>query len=116
LPTATTTRLAAVISNDGSAPWPAFGMVPRHLVRLHACVTRADLPCASLPIALLADVLPGKPVTASFEIPTPMLAGSYVLELSLIQVGDPPLADCGVAALRLPVSAWPTSPSPGHTP
>jgi hypothetical protein len=92
------------VRNAGDAPWPAFGFLPRHLVRLDAALQPAGgPPRPALEVPLPQDVPPGGQVTVSVELKAPMRAGDYVLELGLVQVGDGPLARCGVAPLNVPV-------------
>ncbi len=108
-----TAHLEIDVRNDGSVAWPAFGFVPRHLVRLAACLSRVGaLPCTDKPTALPADVPAGAVVPTNVDLRIPRLPGSYTLDLSLVQVGDGPLDRCGVAPLRLPLEIGPPAARP----
>jgi hypothetical protein len=111
------------VRNDGADPWPAFGFVPRHLVRLQVCLARpGDGPCSTRPIGLPADVPAGGAVSVAIDQLVPLIPGRYALRLSLVQIGDGPLARCGVAPLDVPIEVLPprfeppsppTLPTPG---
>ena len=103
------------VHNDGPTAWPAFGFVPRHLVRLKACVSHVgDAPCADKPTPLPTDVPPGGAVAVAFDLRAPRIAGDYTVDLSLVQIGDGPLERCGVASLRVPVDVLPPSVTAGR--
>lgn len=97
-----TFRIDVQVENLGDQPWPAFGMYPRHLVRLTATMRDASgraEPARSLPI--WRDLLPDQrtPVRATLTAP-PARPGSYVVELGLAQDGRS-LARCGTHPVEL---------------
>ena len=98
------------VANDGTAPWPAAGFYPRHLVRLHVALNGPQGPAMSpQTLPLPRDVPPGGSVTVRVPLKAPLvLQGGgaerdFTLELELVQVQDGPLARCGVAPLSVPV-------------
>jgi hypothetical protein len=92
------------VRNASDVPWPAFGFLPRHLVRLVAVLHPAgEPPGPAQEVPLPQDVPPHAEVTVSVQLTAPLRSGDYVLELGLLQVGDGPLARCGVAPLNVPV-------------
>jgi hypothetical protein len=99
----TSATLQVRVHNTGTSSWPGFGFVPRHLVRLKACVRGEGSPCIADAVPLPADVPPGGTLSVGVAPKSPLWGGAYELELSLLQVGDGPLARCGVAPLRVPV-------------
>jgi hypothetical protein len=95
-----TQNIILEVRNDGSAPWPGLGLVPRHLVHVMACMSLRDSePCASPVQILLTDVPPQEAVRVKAMVATPPYAGQYDLHIALLQVGDGPLERCGVAPL-----------------
>ena len=109
-PPLSATILVVDVANDGTAPWPAAGFYPRHLVRLRVALNGASGP-AMLPqtLPLPRDVPPGGSVTVRVPLKAPLVLhdGSaerdFTLALELVQVRDGPLARCGVAPLSVPV-------------
>jgi len=98
------------VANDGSAPWPAAGYYPRHLVRLRVALNGPRGPAMSpQTLPLPRDVPPGGSVTVPVSLKAPFIVGDgrtereFTLELELVQVRDGPLARCGVAPLSVPV-------------
>jgi len=97
------------VANDGTAPWPAAGFYPRHLVYLRVTLTgpqgRKMMP-QRLPLG--RDVPPGGSVTVPVSLKAPFIVSdgqverNFTLELELVQVRDGPLARCGVAPLSVP--------------
>ena len=92
-----------IVRNRSERPWPGFGLVPRHLLRVTACIAGVDdPPCWAPAVALPADVPGGGEV----RVPLSLKAGVWgqrVLHVELQQTGDPSLAACGVAPLAVPV-------------
>jgi hypothetical protein len=102
-PLGTLMALDVSVRNDGDTPWPGFGLVPRHLVRLTACMMdAAGPPCSGAPTPLPADVPPRGELTVPVTLKSG-LPGDRMLRIELLQTGDPPLAQCGVAPLTVPV-------------
>jgi hypothetical protein len=95
--------LEVEVLNRSGRPWPGDGLVPRHLVRLVACLKdpEAPGPCAAEPVPL-PDVPPQGAVRARVSVAA-AAPGDFVLEVFLFQVGDGPLARCGLPPLRRPV-------------
>lgn len=97
--------LVVSIRNDGQAPWPAHGLLPRHLVQVRACIAPPDhLPCVAAMAGLPADVPAGASVTVTVPVRPAPGRGVQSLEVSLVQIGDGSLERCGVQPLRLPVA------------
>jgi hypothetical protein len=107
--------LEVEVLNHGRHPWPGHGLVPRHLVRLVACLRdpEAPGPCTG-PLLPLPDVPPGSAVRVPVRVTAPA-PGDFELEVRLVQVGDGPLERCGLPPLRLPVrvAAPPDATPPG---
>lgn len=59
------------------------------------------------PLGLPADVRPGGLVRVTLDLRIPLIPGPYVVSAGLAQVGDGPLARCGVAPLHVPVEVLP---------
>ena len=106
-----TVKISVLVHNDGDAPWPGLGFVPRHLVELAPCVHPAsEQRCYSDPVPLPADVHPGRPVATEVRVTAPRLAsGPHRVRIELVQHGDGPLSRCGVAPLELEVDVTPRS-------
>jgi hypothetical protein len=103
---ATRYEVAALVENLGQDIWPGFSMYPRHLVALRATTRRddgdRDEPVAVATFPLWHDVAPGPGLHLGIDVTTPKTPGDYVLELSLVQEGEP-LDRCGTASIRLPL-------------
>jgi hypothetical protein len=100
---ATAGTVQVVVRNDGTRPWPGFGFVPRHLVRVRACFALPGGGCFAHGWPLPADVPAGGSITASFDVPAPPIPGLFDLRVDLMQTGDGPLARCGVEPVAHPV-------------
>jgi hypothetical protein len=89
-----------VVTNSGERAWPGWGVVPRHLVHVRACVTPPDRPCAAAPEPLDVDVPAGatRRVRAHVGVP-PAVFGPQTLRVELWQLGDGPLEQCGTPPL-----------------
>ena len=106
-------HVEVAVQNGGTRPWPAVGLVPRHLVRLRACMARPGERCLATPVSLPRDLVPGERVAVGVDLPAPWLQGEYEIDVRLVQTGDGDLERCGVAPLRVPVrvgAAPPTQP------
>jgi hypothetical protein len=94
------TRVASAVvevTNDGTTPWPGLAVFPRHLVRLQVDIWRSDHTGPPPRQQWLPrDVAPGATVVVPTQLVAPMAPGPYTLRFSLEQVGDGPLARCGV--------------------
>jgi len=102
-----------VISNRSDVAWPGDGVVPLHLVQLRSCFEReAHAGCATAMRPLGRDIGAGETVSLRTEYRTPQQPGPYTLVIDLVQVGGEPLANCGTAPLRVPVTIG-RPPQPG---
>jgi hypothetical protein len=92
------------ITNSGSETWPVSAFYPRHTVRLAAGVVNTSGSIVRVAEEMLPrDVGPGESISVVLPVKTPRKSGRYSLEVTLLQVGDGPLARCGVAPLSAPV-------------
>jgi hypothetical protein len=93
------------VTNTGTAPWPGLAVFPRHLVRLQVDTWRADHTGQQRQDQWLSrDVAPGSTVLIATKLVAPMAPGPYTLRFSLEQVGDGPLARCGVDPVEVAVT------------
>lgn len=89
-------RLRVGVKNTGTTAWPALALNPKHLVRLFACMAEEAQPlCLGRTIPLSRDLRPGEELTLPVWVNVPTAPGAARLELSLVQLGDGPLGDCG---------------------
>lgn len=94
-----------LVSNDGTRAWPAAGVVPKGLVRLHACFVAADgSGCRDTATRIPIDLPPGQTASVRPVLFAPRREGAYTLKAWLVQeeLGD--LEPCGVDALEVPVT------------
>jgi hypothetical protein len=97
-------KMTVEVHNDGTSAWPGRGFVPRHLVEVRACFGVADsTDCPPVHFALPADVPPGGSVRVPVSLVSPFFPGNFRIHVSLSQVGDGPLARCGVKPFSTPV-------------
>jgi hypothetical protein len=97
-------RLDVTVQNASTEAWPGWGLVPRHLLHLRACVTLRGARCRTKLQPLGVDVPAGGTVTIPVTMAVPRLAlGPCDLRLELWQLGDGPLERCGLAPLAIPV-------------
>jgi hypothetical protein len=88
------------VTNMSERSWPGWGVIPRHLVHVRACVAPPGTPCGGFPEPLDADVPAGatRRVRAHVAVP-PRLFGPQTLRAELWQLGDGPLESCGTPPL-----------------
>jgi hypothetical protein len=94
------TPLDLAVTNASDRPWPGWGVVPRYLVHVRACVTPPDTPCTGAPEPLDADVPAGatRRIRTHLVVP-PRVFGPQTLRAELWQLGDGPLERCGTPPL-----------------
>lgn len=92
------------VTNLGDRTWPGFGVIPRHLVHVRACVTAVGTVCRDLPRPLGFDLPAGETqsFTASVAV-APIVLKPQELRVELWQLGDVPLERCGTPPLSVPV-------------
>lgn len=98
----TEVRATVIVENRSDLVWPAHGFLPHGLVHLEGLIRTHDGRVFGEPliVPLREDVHPGRPVAVTLRVPAPP-AGTYRLELGLVQDGVLPLARCGVASREL---------------
>lgn len=92
------------VSNEEPYDWPGASLLPRHVVRASVCLADRDAPfCTGPQLPLPGDV----PAHGALSVPlwarTPGVDRPLRLDVALIQVGDGPLAECGLAPLSIPI-------------
>ena len=82
----------------------ANALIPRHAVRLVTTLARrGEAPFTRAERILPRDVASHAKVALAFGQDGPTWPGDYVLRMELGQMGDAPLASCGVAPVEVPV-------------
>jgi hypothetical protein len=103
-------RLRILVSNRGTATWPALGFLPRDLVALEVTTLRQDGQAVGGPwrLPLPDDIAPDRPTPAYVRFETPIAPGPYTLRIRLIQPGEGVLDRC-VAPLEIPIIVPPAT-------
>jgi hypothetical protein len=105
------TRITVKVRNDSSSVWPGFAMLPRHALHVRASMIDPDGAIIARALAALPqDVRPNEETDVGVALP--IRASDFPLDLTveLIQLGDAPLSECGVAPLTVHLNR-PAKPS-----